>query len=249
MTPTGTPRLGRAPENLREIKLQPDVAPYAEGSCLVATGMTQVLCTASVEPDVPAWRRGSGKGWVTAEYSMLPRATHTRSRRERGNVGGRTQEIQRLIGRALRACIDLEALGERSILIDCDVLVADGGTRTAAITGAAVALHGACEWIVRGGGLATSPMRELVAATSVGVIDGQIRLDLDYSEDVRADVDMNLVALESGRLVEIQGTAENQSFSPDDLQQMLHLGLAGMDQIFRLQRQVTGRGAAAQTGS
>jgi ribonuclease PH len=241
MTPTGTPRLGRTVDQLREIKLQRDVAPYAEGSCLISTGMTQVLCTASVEPDVPPWRRGSGKGWVTAEYAMLPRATQTRTRRERGNVGGRTQEIQRLVGRALRASIDLDALGERSILIDCDVIVADGGTRTAAITGAAVALHDACEWIVRGGGLDANPMRELVAATSVGVIDGEVRLDLDYSEDVRADVDMNLVALESGRLVEVQGTAENQSFSPDELQELLRVGMAGINELLRMQRDVTGR--------
>jgi ribonuclease PH len=241
MTPTGTPRLGRTPEQLRDIRMQRDVAPYAEGSCLISTGMTQVLCTASVEPDVPPWRRGSGKGWVTAEYAMLPRATQTRSRRERGNLGGRTQEIQRLIGRALRASIDLEALGERSILIDCDVIVADGGTRTAAITGAAVALHEACEWIVRGGGLDANPMRELVAATSVGVIDGEVRLDLDYSEDVRADVDMNLVALESGRLVEVQGTAEHESFSPDELQQLLKVGLAGISELLRMQHDAIGR--------
>jgi ribonuclease PH len=240
MTAMGTPRLGRAIEDLREIRLQRDVAPYAEGSCLIATGMTQVLCTASVERDVPPWRRGSGKGWVTAEYAMLPRATQTRTRRERGNLGGRTQEIQRLIGRALRASIDLEALGERSILIDCDVIVADGGTRTAAITGAAVALHEACEWIIRGGALETNPMRELVAATSVGVIDGEVRLDLDYSEDVRADVDMNLVALESGRLVEVQGTAENQSFSPDELQELLRVGMAGISDLLRMQRETLG---------
>jgi ribonuclease PH len=241
MTPSGTPRLGRPTHQLREIRLQREVAPYAEGSCLIAAGMTQVLCTASVEADVPPWRRGSGKGWVTAEYAMLPRATQTRTRRERGNVGGRTQEIQRLIGRALRAAIDLEALGERSILIDCDVIVADGGTRTAAITGAAVALHDACEWIVRGGGLDSNPMRELVAATSVGVIDGEVRLDLDYSEDVRADVDMNLVALESGRLVEVQGTAENQSFSPDELQELLRIGMAGINDLLDMQRTVIGR--------
>jgi ribonuclease PH len=241
MTQTPVPRLGRNPDQLREISLQREVAPYAEGSCLVSTGMTQVLCTASVEPKVPDWRRGSGKGWVTAEYAMLPRATHSRTSRERGNLGGRTQEIQRLIGRALRASIDLEALGERSILIDCDVIVADGGTRTAAITGAAVALHEACEWIVRGGGLETNPMRELVAATSVGVIDGEIRLDLDYSEDVRADVDMNLVALESGNFVEVQGTAENQSFSPDELQQLLRVGLSGIEELLGHQRAAIGR--------
>jgi ribonuclease PH len=240
MTPTGTPRLGRTPDELRVVKLQRDVAPYAEGSCLVSTGMTQVLCTASVEPDVPPWRRNSGKGWVTAEYSMLPRATQTRNRRERSSLGGRTQEIQRLIGRALRASIDLEALGERSILIDCDVIVADGGTRTAAITGAAVALHDACQWIVRGGALQASPMRQLVAATSVGIIDGEVRLDLDYSEDVRADVDMNLVALENGRLVEVQGTAEHQSFSPGELQELLRVGLPGITRLLELQREAIG---------
>jgi ribonuclease PH len=241
MSDTAVPRLGRSAEQLRDIKLQRDVAPYAEGSCLVATGMTQVLCTASVEPKVPDWRRGSGKGWVTAEYAMLPRATQSRNNRERSKLGGRTQEIQRLIGRALRASIDLEALGERSILIDCDVIVADGGTRTAAITGAAIALHDACEWIIRGGGLDTNPMRELVAATSVGVIEGEVRLDLDYSEDVRADVDMNLVALESGRFVEVQGTAEHQSFSPDELQQLLRVGLAGIEELLQLQRDTLGR--------
>ena len=241
MTPRGTPRLGREVGQLRDIRLQRDVAPHAEGSCLVSFGLTQVLCTASVDPKVPDWRRGSGNGWVTAEYAMLPRATHTRSRRERGTVGGRTQEIQRLIGRALRASMDLEALGERAIIIDCDVIVADGGTRTAAITGAAVALHDACEWIIRGGGLEENPMRELVAAVSVGVIDGEVRLDLDYSEDVRADVDMNLVALESGRLVEVQGTAENQSFSADELQELLATGLDGIEQLLDAQRTTLGR--------
>jgi ribonuclease PH len=198
--------------------------------------MTRVLCTASVQISVPDWRRGSGLGWVTAEYAMLPRATHTRTGRERGKLGGRTQEIQRLIGRALRASIDLTALGERSILIDCDVLVADGGTRTAAITGAAIALHDACDWMIQDGMLARSPIRELVAATSIGIIDGEPRLDLDYAEDVRADVDMNLVALESGRLVEVQGTAENHSFSPEELQELLRLGLAGIDELLRRQR-------------
>jgi ribonuclease PH len=172
---------------------------------------------------------------------MLPRATHTRTARERGKLGGRTQEIQRLIGRALRSSIDLAALGERSILIDCDVLVADGGTRTAAITGAAIALHDACDWIVRQGMLTSSPVRELVAATSVGIIDGEPRLDLDYLEDVRADVDMNLVALASGRLVEVQGTAENQSFSPDELQALLRIGLDGIAQLLQLQHDALAR--------
>jgi ribonuclease PH len=217
------------------------MAPYTEGSCIISTGMTRVLCTASVQNRVPDWRRGSGLGWVTAEYAMLPRATHTRTGRERGKLGGRTQEIQRLIGRALRASIDLTALGERSILIDCDVLVADGGTRTAAITGAAIALHDACSWIVAERLLHSSPVRELVAATSVGIIDGEPRLDLDYREDVRADVDMNLVALESGRLVEVQGTAENQSFSPDELQELLRIGLDGIAELLKLQREALAR--------
>lgn len=229
-------RTGRSSSELRTIRIERDVAPHAEGSCMIATGMTQVLCTASVQNGVPDWRRNSGLGWVTAEYAMLPRATHTRTQRERSKLGGRTQEIQRLIGRALRASIDLAALGERSILIDCDVIVADGGTRTAAITGAAVALSDACQWLLDNGALTASPLRELVAATSVGIIDGEPRLDLDYREDVRADVDMNLVALESGRLVEVQGTAENHSFSPDELQQLLNLGISGINQLLRHQR-------------
>jgi ribonuclease PH len=234
-------RLDRAAHDLREVRLQRGVAPYAEGSCLVSTGRTQVLCTASVESRVPDWRRGSGAGWVTAEYAMLPRATQSRTQRERGRVGGRTQEIQRLIGRALRAAVDLDALGERAILIDCDVIVADGGTRTAAITGAAVALQDACSGLVRQGALQQSPMRELVAATSVGLLDGEARLDLDYEEDVRADVDMNLVALESGRLVEVQGTAERASFSADELQQLLRVGLDGIQRLLQLQRASLGR--------
>jgi ribonuclease PH len=231
-----TPRSGRTNEQLRTVAMHRGTAPFAEGSCTIFTGMTQVLCTASVEEKVPDWRRGSGKGWVTAEYAMLPRATGTRTQRERSKLGGRTQEIQRLIGRALRASIDLQSLGERSILIDCDVIVADGGTRTAAITGAAIALHDACSWLVAQGKLAQSPMRELVAATSVGIIDGEPRLDLEYVEDVRADVDMNLVALESGRLVEVQGTAENNSFSPDELQALMTFGIAGIHQLLQLQR-------------
>jgi ribonuclease PH len=234
-------RDGRRNDELRAIGIERGVAPHAEGSCLIAAGMTRVLCTASVQPTVPDWRRGSGLGWVTAEYAMLPRATHTRSARERGKVGGRTLEIQRLIGRALRASIDLAALGERSIVVDCDVLVADGGTRTAAITGGAVALHEACDWIVASGALDRMPMRQLVAATSVGIIDGEPRLDLDYREDVRADVDMNLVALESGRLVEVQGTAEHESFTPDELQELLRIGLDGIARLIQLQHDAIGR--------
>jgi ribonuclease PH len=203
-----TPRTDRRIDELREVTFQRAAVPYAEGSCIITTGRTRVLCTASVELSLPAWRRNSTAGWVTAEYAMLPRATHTRNTRERSRIGGRTQEIQRLIGRALRAAVDLEALGPRSILIDCDVMVADGGTRTASITGAAVALHDACAWLVREGHVTVNPMRQLVAATSVGIIDGEPRLDLEYEEDVRADVDMNLVALENGGLVELQGTAD-----------------------------------------
>ena len=230
------PRSTRAAHELRQTDVQLSVAPYAEGSCLITAGLTRVLCTASVEDRVPDWRRGSGKGWVTAEYAMLPRATHTRTPRERSKLGGRTQEIQRLIGRALRAAMDLAALGERQILIDCDVLVADGGTRTAAITGAALALHQACDWLVRNSFLADSPLQQLVAAVSVGVVSGEPRLDLEYSEDVVADVDLNLVALENGGLVEVQGTAEHNSYTRAELDRLLDLGLDGIKQLHHVQR-------------
>lgn len=226
----------RSRTELRATTFARAAAPYAEGSCLIAAGATKVLCTATVEEGVPDWRRGSGQGWVTAEYAMLPRATARRTGRERGRVGGRTQEIQRIIGRALRASIDLSALGERTILIDCDVLVADGGTRTASITGAAVALCDACDWLVAQQRIPRSPIRELVAATSVGVIGGEPRLDLDYPEDVAADVDMNLVALESGRIVEIQGTAEGESFDRAMLDALIDLGLSGIRSLHALQR-------------
>lgn len=235
-----TLRTDRQANQLRAIRMQRAVAPHAEGSCLITTGKTQVLCTASIEEKVPDWRKGAGAGWVTAEYAMLPRATHTRTRRERGSLGGRTQEIQRLIGRALRAAVDLNALGERQIIVDCDVLVADGGTRTAAISGAAVALHDACTHLIRKGLLTQNPMRQLVAATSVGVIGGEPRLDLEYTEDVIADVDMNLVMLESGGLVEVQGTAEHNSFSRDELNALIDLGLAGIQQIIAIQHQTLG---------
>ncbi|HEX7049454.1 MAG TPA: ribonuclease PH [Longimicrobiales bacterium] len=229
------PRTGRRNDQLRPIHLERGVAPFAEGSCLIAAGETRVLCTATVQDGVPDWRRGAGAGWITAEYAMLPRATSRRTARERGKVGGRTQEIQRIIGRSLRAAVDLAALGERTILIDCDVLVADGGTRTAAITGAAVALHDACRWLVDQHALERTPMRELVTAVSVGVVGGEPRLDLEYVEDVAADVDMNIVALESGLLVEIQGTAERKGFSRDRLDQLIDLGLAGIDGLLRAQ--------------
>ncbi|MEX2281071.1 MAG: ribonuclease PH [Gemmatimonadota bacterium] len=233
---SGTPRQGREPSEIRPTTIELSAAPYAEGSCIISTGRTRVLCTASVEETLPDWRRGSGKGWVTAEYAMLPRATHTRTGRERSKLGGRTQEIQRLIGRALRACIDLRMLGERSILIDCDVLVADGGTRTAAVTGAAVALHQACRWLVTQQKITSSPMKQLVAAVSVGVINGEPRLDLEYSEDVAADVDLNLVVLEDGGLVEVQGTAEKNSYNRRELDQLLDLGMLGIHHLLEQQR-------------
>jgi ribonuclease PH len=239
------PRAGRAFDALRPVRLEPGAAPFAEGSCLVSFGTTRVLCTATVEESVPDWRRGRGSGWVTAEYAMLPRATHRRTARERGKVGGRTLEIQRLIGRALRAAIDLDALGERTILVDCDVLAADGGTRTAAITGAAVAVGEACALLRRRGLVAADPVRELVAAVSVGIVSGEPRLDLEYTEDVAAGVDMNVVALESGGLVEVQGTAEHGTFDRAELDRLLDLALAGIRSLHDAQRAVLAARAAS----
>ena len=235
------PRSDRTADELRPIDIRRGTAPHAEGSCTIRFGRTEVLCTASVEAGVPDWRRGRGLGWVTAEYAMLPRATHTRSRRERTQLGGRTQEIQRLIGRSLRATVDFAALGENSIVIDCDVLVADGGTRTAAITGAAVALHDAGEWLVREGRIPANPVTRLVAAVSVGIVGGEARLDLEYIEDVAADTDMNLVALEDGGLVEVQGTAEKNPFSRAEMDRLIDLGLAGIDRLFAQQRAALAR--------
>jgi ribonuclease PH len=231
------PRAHRSDQELREVRIERHVAPYAEGSCRVRFGRTEVLCTASIDEFVPGWRKGGGQGWVTAEYAMLPRATQTRTGRERGKVGGRTQEIQRLIGRSLRATMDLTALGERTILVDCDVIVADGGTRTAAITGGAVTLADACAWLVHQGRIAASPMRELVGAISVGLMSGEPRLDLEYIEDVAADVDMNVVMLESGGLVEVQGTGEAGTFSRDQLDQLMDLATAGIHRLHEIQRQ------------
>jgi ribonuclease PH len=210
------------------------VAEYAEGSCLIATGRTRVLCTASVERGVPGWRKGSGEGWVTAEYSMLPRATHSRNQRERKQVGGRTQEIQRLIGRSLRACVDMAAMGEWTITIDCDVLQADGGTRTASITGGAVALYDACSWIATQG--TASPFREFVAAMSAGVVGGDLLLDLDYSEDSSAEVDLNLVMRESGGIIEVQGTGERSDFSPAQLTGLVEMTSGGIRGLLQAQR-------------
>ena len=216
--------------------LERGVALYAEGSCLVSFGETRVLCTASVEDGVPGWRRGRGEGWLTAEYAMLPRATKTRTSRERGQVGGRTQEIQRLIGRSIRAMLDDFAWGEYTLKIDCDVLQADGGTRTAAITGAAVAAADAFSWMVARGKLKRTPVKRLVAGVSVGVVRGETRLDLEYIEDVVADVDMNVVMSSEGRFVEVQGTGENATFDRAELDHLLVLATKGLVELNGLQR-------------
>ncbi len=223
---------GRDAEQLRPVTFVRGWQEHAEGSCLVEFGRTRVLCAASVTEGVPRWRKGSGLGWVTAEYAMLPRATHTRNDREsvKGRLGGRTHEISRLLGRSLRACVDLRMLGENTVQVDCDVLVADGGTRTAAITGAYVALADAMGWLQRPGALQTS-----VAAVSVGVVDGQPRLDLSYDEDVRAETDMNVVCTREGDFVEVQGTAEGVPFRRDELDALLDLAVAGCADLARLQ--------------
>ena len=228
---------GRAADQLRPIRLTPDFVATAEGSVLVEFGYTRVLCNATVEQSVPAWLRNSGKGWVTAEYSMLPRATLTRTPREseRGKIGGRTHEIQRLIGRSLRSVMDLRVLSERSIILDCDVLQADGGTRTAAITGAAAALALALNKLVAAGTLPASPMRELVAAVSVGIVDGQVLLDLDYQEDSQAETDCNVVLTASGGLVETQATAERTPYTRDQLSEMLDVASAGIQRLIVVQ--------------
>jgi ribonuclease PH len=230
---------GRAADQLRPVTITRNWQLHAEGSVLVEFGDTKVLCAASVTPGVPRWRRGSGLGWITAEYAMLPRATNTRNDREsvRGKIGGRTHEISRLIGRSLRAAIDLSALGENSIAIDCDVLQADGGTRTASITGAYVALADAVEWLRGEGKLAQAkPLVNSVAAVSVGIIDGQPRLDLAYAEDVRAETDMNVVCTGSGDFVEVQGTAEGAPFSRKELDALLELATAGCAELTELQK-------------
>lgn len=229
-------RDGRRPGELRPCSIERGANRYAEGSCLIRMGETEILCTASVTEGVPGWRRGSGAGWVTAEYSMLPRATRERTSRERERVGGRTQEIQRLIGRSLRACVDLQALGEWTIRVDCDALHADGGTRTASVTGGAVALHDACEWVRRRAGLERSPFREFAVAVSAGVVDGEILLDLDYSEDSRAEVDLNVVALESGGLIEVQGTGERSPFTVAQLGGMVDLAGGALRGLAAAQR-------------
>ncbi len=231
---------GRSPGQLRPLTLALDSAPYAEGSCLISAGQTRVLCAVSVEEGVPGWREKSGAGWVTAEYGMLPRSTHTRSQRERGRVGGRTQEIQRLIGRSLRSVVDLEALGPRTVIVDCDVLQADGGTRTASVTGASAALWSAFDGLVKEGAIERNPMREMVAAVSVGIVDGVAVLDLDYPEDSTAQVDMNVVATGAGRFIEVQGTAEGDPFTRDELDGLLGLAIDGIGALVRAQKAALG---------
>jgi ribonuclease PH len=232
---------GRTADQLRPITIARRWSLHPEGSVLIEYGNTRVLCTASVTEGVPRWRKGSGLGWVTCEYAMLPRSTNTRSDREsvKGRIGGRTHEISRLIGRSLRASIDLKALGENSIVVDCDVLQADGGTRTAAITGAYVALADAVRWMGGRKMLAGKPAQAVhrsVAAVSVGIIDGEPRLDLCYAEDVKAEVDMNIVCTDAGDFVEVQGTGEAGVFSRDQLNQLLDLGVAGCAELAQLQR-------------
>ena len=226
---------GRRADQLRSVMIETDVAPYAEGSCIISTGAPRVLCTASVSTDVPPWREASGSGWVTAEYAMLPRATHTRTRRERSGAKGRPQEIQRLIGRSLRSVTDMKTLGLHTVTVDCDVLHADGGTRTASITGACVAVSLAFEYLVSEGLVVRNPMRERVAAISVGLVNGEARLDLDYEEDSSAQVDMNVVATQGGGLVEVQGTAEGDPFPREDLDAMIDLAMAGLETLFAAQ--------------
>ncbi|RNF86504.1 ribonuclease PH [Montanilutibacter psychrotolerans] len=230
---------GRAPGQLREVRIQRGYTQHAEGSVLVSFGDTRVLCTASVENRVPAFLRGKGEGWVTAEYGMLPRATHTRSDREaaRGKQGGRTLEIQRLIGRSLRACIDRKALGERTITLDCDVLQADGGTRTAAITGAYVALVDAVQWLIKRGEIKRDPIFGAIAAVSVGIYRGVPVVDLDYAEDSDCDTDMNVVMNDGGGFIELQGTAEGHAFRREELAAMTALAEAGIAELVSKQRE------------
>ena len=232
---------GRKPDDLREITFVRDYTEMAEGSVLVEFGKTRVLCTASLEGRVPPWLKGSGKGWVTAEYSMLPGSSPERVSREaaKGKQSGRTQEIQRLIGRSLRAAVDLRAMPDVQLTVDCDVLQADGGTRTASICGGWIALHDACSRLLAKGMLARHPVLRPVAAISVGVIDGTPMLDLEYVEDVRAEVDMNIVMTGAGKFIEVQGTAEGEPFSRNELDNLLMLAEGGINEIFALQRELT----------
>ncbi|HVM79328.1 MAG TPA: ribonuclease PH [Stellaceae bacterium] len=233
---------GRAPNEMRPIALEPGFAKYAEGSCLARFGDTHVICAATVEDRVPPFLRNTGSGWITAEYGMLPRSTHTRTDREasRGKQSGRTQEIQRLIGRSLRTVTDLKALGERQVRIDCDVIQADGGTRTAAITGSFVALHRALNGLVKDGKLAKLPLADHVAAISCGIFQGTPVLDLDYAEDSTAEADANFVLTGSGKIIEVQGTAERAPFSDDELLALLRLARKGVDELIARQKKALG---------
>jgi tRNA nucleotidyltransferase len=224
---------------IRPVKITRHYTKYAEGSVLIEFGETKVLCNATIEETVPRFLKGQQQGWVTAEYGMLPRATHSRTQREaaKGKQTGRTMEIQRLIARSLRAVIDLKALGERTITVDCDVIQADGGTRTASITGACVALHDAINHLIENGTLKTSPLKGLVAAVSVGIVDGEAVCDLEYVEDSNAETDMNVVMVEDGRMVEVQGTAEGEPFSHDELLRLLDLAKQGINQLVAAQRE------------
>lgn len=231
---------GRGPERLRDIRIQRDFIRTSQGSVLMEMGGTRVICTANVQETVPGWLRDRGQGWVTAEYSMLPGATSERSAREasRGKVGGRTQEIQRLIGRSLRCVTNLAALGERTVWVDCDVIEADGGTRTASITGACIALSDALDRLLEAKVVESHPLTQLVGAISVGIVEGETRLDLTYEEDSKAEVDMNFVMTSEGRFVEVQGTAETGAFSREDLDRMTRLAAGGIAELIRIQREV-----------
>ncbi len=233
---------GRAANQLRAIDIIPDYTRYAEGSCLIKFGNTQVLCTATIEEKIPGWMKGQGKGWVTAEYGMLPRSTHSRMDREaaKGKQSGRTQEIQRLVGRALRAVVDLQGLGERQIKVDCDVIQADGGTRTASVTGGYVAMALAMQHLVKIGALPKIPLTDSIAAISCGIYNGVPVLDLDYDEDSAADTDANFVITGKGGIVEIQGTAEKEPFSQDELLVLLGLARKGCEELMEFQKKVLG---------
>jgi len=226
----------RTPQDLRSVKIITQINEHAEGSALIEWGKTKVYCTVSVEEKVPSFLEGKGKGWVTAEYNLLPRATHTRNKRERGKIGGRTMEIQRLIGRSLRAVIDFEALGERTLTIDCDVLQADGGTRCASITGAFVAMKIAIDKLMKNGRIKKDPIRSFAAAVSVGIYKGEMVLDMDYVEDSSSEVDLNVVATGEGDFIEIQGTAEGKIFSRNDLNALVDLALGGIQKLIQCQK-------------
>jgi ribonuclease PH len=230
----------RAPDQMRPVRITPDYLAMAEGSCLIEVGNTRVICTASVEESVPSFLRNSGKGWITSEYSMIPRATLTRTPREssKGRIGGRTHEIQRLIGRSLRAVADIKKLGERTITLDCDVIQADGGTRTASITGAFIALGLAVQKLLESKTLKSNPLKDYVAATSVGIVDGQIVLDLPYEEDSRAEVDMNFVMTGAAKMVEVQATAEQNAFDDAQLAQLIQFARKGCNELITRQREV-----------